>query len=284
MDRRAIAAVGIYAALVLSLLTPLYSPLSSGRDDSWALLALLAAAHLGLGAAIRRAWVLALPVAVSVVAFLAAGAEGLAWLAILLGAPVLVALTAVGSALGRAFRQQGDAIVAGFFVIALVPAAWGAVETSRRGPHVPASVQSQLPTEISLGNLCPGTQTSADLEQDVRRRAEVLIRELRERPTHLVTYTYSFSDGDDERRDITIRELAEEQPRTSSPAAPTAPRPSNTASGQRCDAIIAPSRAAPLASPGQQATEPLGGAAPRASMRQRPGWATQSPSQHDPSG
>jgi hypothetical protein len=211
MDRRAVLGVGIYAALLLSLATPLYLPLSSGRDDSWALLVLLAAAHLGLGAAIRRAWVLTLPVAVSIIAFLAAGAEGLAWLAIFLGAPVAVALTALGWALGRAFEPRGDAVAVGFLAVGLLPAVWGAVETSRRGPHVPASVQSQLPTEVSLGNLCPGAETSSDVEHDVRRSAEVLIRELRRRPTHLVTYTYHSSDGDDERRDITIRELAEEQ-------------------------------------------------------------------------
>ena len=211
MDRRAVLAVGIYAALVLSLATPLYLPLRSGRDDSWAVLFLLAAAHLGLGAAIRRRWVLLLPVALSIFAFLAAGADGLAWLAILLGAPALLALTAVGSALGRAFRQRSGALAVGFFALALLPAAWAGVETMRRGPPLPTSVQSRLPTEISLGNLCPGTETPASVERNVRRRAEALIRELRRRPTHLVTYTYHSSDGDDERRDITIRELAEEQ-------------------------------------------------------------------------
>ena len=212
MDRSAVLGVGIYAALVLSLATPLYLPLSSGRDDAWALLVLLAAAHLGLGTAIRRPWALTLPVALSILAFLTAGADELAWLAILLGAPALVALTAVGSALSRAFQQQSNAIAAGFFVVALLPVAWAAVETTRRGPPLPASVQSQLPTEISLGNLCPGAETPARAEQDIRRRAEVLIRELRRRPTHLVTYTYYSAHGDDdERREITIRELAEEQ-------------------------------------------------------------------------
>jgi hypothetical protein len=175
------------------------------------LLVLIAAAHLGLGAAIRHTWVLALPVALSIVVFLAGGAEGFVWLAILLGAPALLALTAIGLALSRGFQQQGDAIAAGCFAVAFLPATWAAVETIRRGPHVPASVQRQLPTEISLGNLCPGAETPASVEHDVRRRAEALIGELSRRPTHLVTYTYHSSDGDDERRDITIRELAEEQ-------------------------------------------------------------------------
>jgi hypothetical protein len=210
VDRRAVLCVGVYAALMLSLVTPLYLPLSSGRDDSWVLLALLAAAHVGIGAAIRRPWVFALPVAASVVAFLAGGAEGLAWMAIVIGAPALVGFTAIGRALGGRVGRQGDAIAAGCCAVALLPMAWAAVETARRGPHVPEAVERRLPMELSLGNLCPGAETPPDLERDLRRRADALIGELRRRPAHLVTYTYHYSEGDDERRDITIRELAEE--------------------------------------------------------------------------
>jgi hypothetical protein len=212
MDRRAILVLVIYAALVLSLATPLYEPFGSGRDDSWALLVLLAAAHVGLGSAIRRAWVLALPVALSIVAFVTGGGEELAWLALLLGAPALILLTAVGIALGRAMRQHSFAIAAGFLVLALVPVIWAAVETTRRGPTLPDSLQSRLPTKLSLGNLCPGAGTSAETERDLRRGAELLIRELGRRATHLVTYTYyDAHSGDEERREITLRELAEEQ-------------------------------------------------------------------------
>jgi hypothetical protein len=211
MDRKAVVGLGIYVVLVATLVTPLYDPLSASRDDSWALFVLLAAAHVALGVAVPRAWVLALPVALSVVAFLAGGAAGLAWLSLLLGAPVLVGLTAAGWALGRASTQRRGSIALGLFTVALVPAAWAAAETSQRGPHVPASVQSELPTELSLGNLCPDAATSAAVEQDIRRRADVLIRELRRRPDQLVTYTYYYSDDPEERRDITIRELAEEQ-------------------------------------------------------------------------
>jgi len=56
-----------------------------------------------------------------------------------------------------------------------------------------------------------GAETPMTAAQDIRRRAEVLVRELRRRPNHLVTYTYYSAHGDDERRDITGRELAEEQ-------------------------------------------------------------------------
>lgn len=211
MDRRALLGLGIYAALVLSLVTPLYDALGSGRDDSWALLVLVVSAHIGLALAVARAWVLALPAALSVAAFLLSGAGGLAWMALFLGAPVLIGVTAAGYALGRRLERRGSALALGFFAVALLPAAWAAVETSQRGPHVSASVQSELPTEISLGNLCPGTMTPTGVEQDVRRRAEALIRELRQRPDHLVTYTHYYSDDPEERRDITIRELAEEQ-------------------------------------------------------------------------
>jgi hypothetical protein len=87
---------------------------------------------------------------------------------------------------GRAFGRRADAIAVAFLVVALLPVAWAATETVRRGPHVPPSIQRRLPTDISLGNLCPGAETPPDVERDVRRRA-------------------------DEQRDITIRELAQTQ-------------------------------------------------------------------------
>jgi hypothetical protein len=213
MGRRAALAVGVYAALVISLVTPLYEPLDSGDDDWWAVLVLLAAAHVGLGAAAPHTWVLMLPTALSVVWFIADGATGFAWMALTIGAPALVGLTALGIVLGHLLgRRSGAVAAAGFFSIALMPAVWAAAETARRGSHVPAAVQRQLPIEMSLGNLCPGASTPDKLERDIRRRAEVLIRELQRRPNDLVSYTYYYSDGaDDERRDITVRELAEEQ-------------------------------------------------------------------------
>ena len=96
-------------------------------------------------------------------------------------------------------------------LVGLTAAGCAAFESSQRDPHVPASVQRELPTQESLGNLCPGASTSPEVERDIRRRADVLIRELRRRPDHLVTYTYYYSDEPKERRDITIRKLAEEQ-------------------------------------------------------------------------
>ena len=196
--------------LVGSLATPLYNPLYAGRDDSWVLLVVLVLAHAGIGAAIGRVWVLALPVALSIAGFLLGGAEGLAWLALVLGAPVLVGATAAGMLVGRAAPRRHDALGLGFVAVALLGPAWAAVETARRGPHVPASVQRQLPIDVSLGNLCPGA-SDASLDRRVRRRAEVLIRELRRRPDAVVTGVTEYSDGSSERRDITVRELAEEQ-------------------------------------------------------------------------
>jgi hypothetical protein len=210
MDRKAGVAVAVYLILVASLATPLYEPLDSGGDQSWALLVLLVSAQAALGAAVSRAWVLALPVGLAIAGFLADGGTGLAWLTLIIGAPALVAFTAAGWALGRVLKRPA-AVAFGLFAVALVPAAWAAGETRQRGPHVPGSVQAQLPTEISLGNLCPGSDTRPAVERDVRRRAEALIRELRRRPDQLVTYTYYSSDDPQERRDITIRELAEEQ-------------------------------------------------------------------------
>lgn len=59
MDPARACAIAAYAVLLGSLATPLYDPLSAGRDDSWALALLLGATHLGAGLLVRRAWVLA---------------------------------------------------------------------------------------------------------------------------------------------------------------------------------------------------------------------------------
>lgn len=54
----------------------------------------------------------------------------------------------------------------GCFAVAVVPTAWAAGETVRRGPPLPASVQRQLPTEISLGNLCRRDITVRELAEE----------------------------------------------------------------------------------------------------------------------
>jgi hypothetical protein len=196
-----------YAALFASLATPLYDPLFSGDDEWWVLPGLLAFAHLGLGAAVGRWWALALPVAFSFAFFLLGGADDLASLWLIVGAPLLVAVTGIG----LAFRSAAWAPIP-LFVAAALPALWGAAETARRGEHVPASLERRLPIELSLGNLCPGAGTEPRLERELRQQTEVLIRELGRRPDDLVTYTYHDAhSADDDRREITIRELAEEQ-------------------------------------------------------------------------
>jgi hypothetical protein len=207
VDRRAGLGLAAYVALVASLATPIYDPLFAGEDDFWGVAVVAAAAHLGLGAAVGRLWVLGLPVAFSVAIFLLGGAEQLAWLAIFLVMPALVVLTAIGLAL----RRVGW-IAVPVFAVAALPLLWGGTEAVRRGEHVPASLERQLPIEYSLGNLCPDASTPPQLVRRLRRQTEVLIRELGRRPDDLVTYTYyDAHSADEDRRDITIRELAEEQ-------------------------------------------------------------------------
>jgi len=203
--------LGLYAAFLGSLLSPLYGPLSTGDDDTGALLVLLCAIHAGVGGGVARWWVLAFPVGLCLAAFVANGAEALAVLYLFLGLPVLTFSTALGVAIGRRLQQRSDAFAFACFAIAALPAAWAVAETLRRGPHVSAAVQTQLPTTLSLGNLCPGAETSPGTDRDLRRRTEVLIDQLQRRPNDLVTYTYYYSDDPTEEKDITVRELAQEQ-------------------------------------------------------------------------
>jgi len=203
MDPRAVAGVVVYAALIASLALPAYD-----GDDWLPVLTILAAAHLGLGAAVRRPWAVVPPIALCLVAFFADGADGLAWMLILIAAPALAGLTLAGWGITRLLPRDVAALAC--LAVAAIPVTMALVETAERGPHVPAAVQRELPTRLSLGNLCPGAATPPAVERDLRRQAEVLLRELEARPRHLVTDTeYDADSGDERRRDITIRQLAE---------------------------------------------------------------------------
>lgn len=206
-------AVAAYAALLGSLATDLYDAWTAPVDSPWPVLVMLVAAHLGLGVLVRRAWVLALPVVLGLVSFAYSGASGLAWLFILLEVPVLAAFTGTGWLVGRSLPDRAATsigIVA--FVVAACPAGWAVIAMAQRGPRVPASVQSQLMTDLSLGNLCPHTRTPGPLRRRLRRSAEVLIDQLRRRPDDLVTVTdRTEQDPEGEERRITIRQFAERQ-------------------------------------------------------------------------
>ena len=179
MDPRAVAGVVVYAALIASLALPAYD-----GDDWLPVLTILAAAHLGLGAAVRRPWALVPPIALCLVAFFADGADGLAWMLILIAAPALAGLTLAGWGMTRLLPRDVAALAC--LAVAAIPVTMALVETADAARR--------------------------KIERDLRRQAEVLLRELGARPTHLVTDTeYDADSGDEHRRDITIRRLAENQ-------------------------------------------------------------------------
>ncbi len=213
LSRRAALAVAIYIALVASLATPLYEPLTEGQDDSWAIAVLFFAAHVALGAGVDRWWALAFPIVVTVGAFIADGAEGLSLLIVVFGLPIGCVAVALGLGLTAVLPRRATLITVVTFVVALIPVAWGALETTRRAtaPHVSARVQSSLPTKESLGNLCAGAETPRHITKRLRRQGDNLIRELRRQPNALVSYVYYWSDEPAETKDITVRELAHEQ-------------------------------------------------------------------------
>ena len=214
IPRRTWIAVAVYVALLATLATSLYDPFETGEDDSWVIVVMLVGAHLAVGIAIARAWALLLPVGAAVVGFFASGGEALSWLIIVFELPVAAVLTAIGWLIGRSLGPRAGFAAAPVFVLAALPTAAAAVETFERSrePHVPRAVQRQLPLDVSLGNLCPGAETPGPLRRDIEHRAEVLLRELDRHPDWLVTYTYYYADSpDSERRDITVRELAEEE-------------------------------------------------------------------------
>jgi hypothetical protein len=202
-----------YVVLVGSVFTPLYEPLSSGEDDSWAVLVVLAGAHVGAGAALRRRAALLLPLPAGVLGVIVSESPLATAFAIV--APLIGAAT-IAFAWHIAWRAEvalGLAIAA--FAVAAVPAAWAGIEQIDRAdaPHAPPALEAQLPIELTLANLCPGAETPPALTRKLKRQAEVLLSELRTHPDWLVTFTYYYSDTEDpeDTRDITIRELAEEE-------------------------------------------------------------------------
>jgi hypothetical protein len=77
--------------------------------------------------------------------------------------------------------------------------------------QLPLSIQRQLPLDLSLGNLCPGAETPPELARELRRKAEVLLRELRLHPDFLVTYTFFTEEEGQVRESVTVRDVAELQ-------------------------------------------------------------------------
>lgn len=212
-SRRALIALVIYVALMASLATPLYEPLTQGQDDSWAIAVLFVAAHLGLGAAVLRWWALLVPIVVTAGAFVADGGEGLSWLILWFGMPVGLLAVALGWGAATVLRRHADVVVAVAFVVALVPVGWGILDTTKRAtaPHVSPQVQANLPTKETLSNLCPDAEIPAHVSRRLRRQGDHLVRELDRQPNALVSYVFYWSDQPAETKDITVRELAQEQ-------------------------------------------------------------------------
>lgn len=221
MDRTRGLALVAYVALMGSLVTPLYEPLSAGRDDSWAVLVLFAGAHLGLGVLVRRAWMLLLPLLVVTAGFVLGGADGLVWLIVVFGTPMLVGVTALGWLLGHRLGRRAVPVAVIAFVIAVSPAAWAASETAQREPHVSAREQRQLPTlaYFLVQNLCFRTDSRSGRafvkavergRRQARRQFNALARSLRAHPHAVVTARFIPADAPGtQTQELTIRNLAE---------------------------------------------------------------------------
>lgn len=211
-------AVLVYLALMGSLATPLYDPLSSGDDDSWALAVLLAAAHLGLGLGVRRGWALLLPAAVGVGAFLVAGAEGLAWLILLFELPLLVLATALGWGLGRRLERHAAPAAAAALLVAALPGGWAALQSAQREPHVSAREQRALPTDgyTLVEDMCLRDNTGAARRHAAaaRRRAfrqfDAIERSMRAHPDATVSVRFVLADAPGtQTREMSVRDLVE---------------------------------------------------------------------------
>ncbi|MEJ7798589.1 MAG: hypothetical protein WKF42_08825 [Solirubrobacteraceae bacterium] len=218
MSRKATLALVAYVLLLASLATPLYEPLSAGRDDSGALLVLLVGAHVGVGIIVRRAWVLLLPLALAVAGFVLNGAAGLAWVILVFGGPLLIAVTALGWLLGHSLKRRAAPVALAVFIIAAAPAAWAVGENAKRGPHVSAREQRELPTTsyALVQDLCFDGDSRFDRKYAheanprARRQFAVLEQSLRIHPNAVVRVRFTPADSPRmQTRELTVLELAE---------------------------------------------------------------------------
>lgn len=99
-----------------------------------------------------------------------------------------------------------------------MPMAWAVVDSVRRSsnPYVSPAVQRQIGDGGPLSELCPDSDTPRAVARKTEREAEILLRELERHPDHLVRWTYYLADPQEgeereERRDLTVREVAREQ-------------------------------------------------------------------------
>jgi hypothetical protein len=208
------AALAVYAVVVGSYFTTLYDPLDSGEDDGWAIDLALAAVHVGVGAALRspRAMLLSVPVAVAGILTSDSALEGVgAVVGSVLGAGLIAAGWGLAELAGRS-RFGAAAVAVGGLAPALVVWTVAAAQTAERSdsPHASPSLEARLPNPYdNLSDVCG--KVEPEYAARLRRKAAVLIRELRDRPDLLVTVTYTYSEVPSETREITVRELAEEK-------------------------------------------------------------------------
>jgi hypothetical protein len=215
MSRRTYLSLLAYGLLMASLATPVYESLETVTDDhSWAVVLLIGGAHIGVAAAVRRLWVMVLPVGFCAVSFVASGPTALSVLIPAFLLPALVLLTGLGWGAGVLARSRATLLAAAFFVVAAMPLAWVGAKTlsPTHARRVPASVRAQLPVEWSLSDLCPKPYMSRRIARQIRHESEVLLREVRRHPDWVVSVSYPYADQPGVyTTDITVRDLAKEE-------------------------------------------------------------------------
>jgi hypothetical protein len=168
-----------------------------------------ALAHVAIGLAFGLPGLAAAAISTVLVVIAGDGGEGTA-LSVIVTLPAVLICVGAGAGLARLGVPEWLALPV--IALALAPAVWAGVERARRGPHVSPAIEATLPTRRYLTDMCVDGETSRRPDPGLTSQARALLREVERRPQELISWTFfSAHSGDQDRREITIHQLAEIQ-------------------------------------------------------------------------
>lgn len=158
-----------------------------------------------------------LPIAPTIAALVEAwDVEPVGWFFVAVWGAAAMGVVALGALLGPALAERPTRRLGmgfGFLALAGLPLLWAAPANLARlgAEHLPPAEQEALPTDVTFANLCSTARGERAFRRQLRREADALVRAVRSQPDALVTITEFRAHGENEHRELEVRELMEER-------------------------------------------------------------------------